>query len=106
MSKNFLNHYITLNNKKYFYSLKKVNKNTSHFECEAANISQAFPNEDIPELLIDLPNLILSEKEYLEKQDEVIRFRVTLEDKKLIEQKATQKGYRTVSDYLREVALK
>ncbi len=95
-----------MNNKKYFYSLKKINKKTSHFECEAANISQPFPNEDIPDLLIDLPNLILSEKEYLDKQDEVIRFRVTGEDKKLIEKKASQKGFSTVSDYLRELALK
>lgn len=75
-------------------------------ECLAANISQPFLSEDIPDLLIDLPNLILSEKEYVEKQNDVIRFRVTPEDKKLIEEKAGKNGYKTVSDYLREVALK
>lgn len=86
--------------------MKKINAKTTHFECEGANISQAFLNEDIPHLLIDLPNLILAEKEYVDKQDEVIRFRVTLEDKKLIEEKAGKNGFKTVSDYLREVALK
>ncbi len=86
--------------------MRKINTKTTHFECDAANISQPFLNEDIPSLLIDLPNLILSEKEYLEKQDEVIRFRVTAEDKKLIEENACKKGFKTISDYLREVAIK
>lgn len=86
--------------------MKKINSKSTHFECESANISQSFLNEDVPNLLIDLPNLILSEKEYLAKQDEVIRFRVTAEDKKLIEEKAGKNGFKTVSDYLREVALK
>ena len=86
--------------------MRKINNKTTHFECAAANISQPFPNADIPNLIIDLPNLILSEKEYLEKQDEVIRFRVKSEDKKLIEEKAGKSGFKTVSDYLRDVALK
>lgn len=106
MSKKSLNHFITLNNRKYTYSMKKINKRTIHFECEAANISQSFLNEDVPDLLIDLPNLILAEKEYHEKQNEVIRFRVTVEDKKVIEEKAGKNGFKTVSDYLRELALK
>ncbi len=101
-----LNHFVTLNNRKYFYSLRKVNSKTTYFECEAANISQPFQNEDIAELLIDLPNLILSEKEYLEKQNIVIRFRVNVNDKKLIEEKASKNGFKTISDYLREVATK
>ena len=106
MQKNSLNHFVTLNNKKYSYSLKKINTNETYFDCESANIAQSFLNEDIANLLIDLPNLILAEKEYKEKQEEVIRFRVTLEDKKLIEEKAGKGGFKTVSDYLRVVALK
>ncbi len=106
MQKKSLNHFITLNNKKYIYSMKKIDMKSTHFECDAANISQPFLNEGIPNLLIDLPNLILAEKEYKEKQEAVIRFRVTLEDKKLIEEKAGKCGFKTVSDYLREVALK
>jgi hypothetical protein len=96
---------ITINNKKYLYSLTSTNKKTTFVECKDANISQEFLNEDIPALLIDLPNLILSEKEYKKQQAEIIRFRISPEDKKLIEQKAVKKGYSNVSSFLRDLAL-
>jgi len=101
-----IKHYITINNTKYFYTLKKVGKKTTFVQCEAANIRQEFLNSDIPVLLIDLPNLILAEKKYIKQQDEIIRFRISAEDKKLIEKKALQKGYTSVSSFLRDLALK
>lgn len=101
-----IKHYITLNNKKYFYSLKPAKKNTTFVECEDANIKQEFLNEDIPELLIDLPDLIMAEKKYNKQQSELIRFRVTPDDKKLIEKEAVKKGYSSVSGYLRDLALR
>jgi len=101
-----INHYITINNKKYCYTLKPAKKNITFVECEAANIKQEFLNEDIPELLIDLPDLIMAEKKYKKQQSELIRFRVSPDDKKLIEQKAVKKGYSSVSGYLRDLALK
>ena len=101
-----IKHYITLNNKKYFYTLKSAKKNITFVECEAANIKQEFLNEDISKLLIDLPDLIMAEKKYKKQQSELIRFRVSPDDKKLIEQKAVKQGYSSVSGYLRDLALR
>ena len=105
MSQKSLKHYVTLNNKKYTYTFKPNDQESTWVECEAADISQPFLNEDIPALLIDLPNLILSEIEYNKKQEEVIRFRVSVEDKKAIEKKAAEKGYSNTSAFLRDLAL-
>ena len=101
-----LKHFITLNNVKYFYTLKKAGKKSTFVECDAANIRQEFLNIDVPALLNDLPNLILAEKKYVKQQDEIIRFRISAEDKKRIEKKALQKGYTSVSSFLRDLALK
>jgi hypothetical protein len=100
-----LKHFITINNKKYFYTLSPKKDNTTMLVCEAAKIRQEFPNEDIPNLLFDLPNLIQAEKNYKTTQSEMIRFRVSTMDKKLIEKDAIQKGYKSVSVYLRDLAL-
>jgi hypothetical protein len=100
-----LKHYITINNKKYYYTLKPAKKGATLVECKAANIKQEFPNEDVPELLNDLPNLILAEKKYKKQQSELIRFRISPEDKKQIEKIAVKKGYSSISGYLRDLAL-
>jgi len=100
-----MKHFITVNNKKYYYNLKKKSKNTTLLECEAANLAQEFLNEDIPALLNDLPSLILAERDYKEQQSQVIRFRVSPEDKKKIEAKALKKGYSSTSSFLRDLAL-
>lgn len=100
-----IKYFITISNKKYFYTLKPAKKGSTIVECAAANIKQEFLNENIPELLNDLPNLILAEKEYKKQQSELIRFRISPEDKKQIEKIAVKKGYTTVSGYLRDLAL-
>lgn len=100
-----LKHYITVNNKKYSYTLQKKGKKTTYVECEAANIGQEFLNEDIPGLLNDLGNLIIAEKEYKKQQEEMIRFRVSAEDKRQIEKNAIKKGYPSVSSFLRDLGL-
>ena len=102
--KQLLKHFITINNKKYFYNLK-VRGKTTFVNCPEANLAQAFKNEDVPALLNDLPNLILAEKKYRKNHDKVIRFRISLEDKILIEKKALQKGYSSVSSFLRDLAI-
>lgn len=106
MSPIVIKHYITINNKKYHYTMKTKSKKTTYIECRAANIAQEFLNEDIPALLTDLPKLILAEKKYKKKQNEVIRFRVSSEDKKQIEKRALKKGYTSLSSFLRDLALK
>lgn len=103
--KTLLQHYITVNHKKYTYSLKPLTEETTFVTCEAANIAQEFLNEDVPALLIDLPNLILAEKAYDKKQSEVIRFRVSPDDKRAIEKRALRKGYVSISAYLRDLSL-
>lgn len=85
--------------------MKKIDKDISFVECKAANISQEFLHADIPNLLHDLPHLILAEKAYHKQQNDVIRFRVTIEDKKQIEKQALKKGYHSVSSFLRDLAL-
>ena len=100
-----LKHFVTINNKKYSYTLKSTGKKTTYVKCKAANIGQEFLNEDIPDLLNNLPNLIIAEKKYSKQQSETMRFRVSPQDKKAIEQKAIQKGYTSVSGYLRDIAL-
>lgn len=96
---------ITVNNKKYFYTLAKMDEKICYVECKAAKIAQEFLNEDIPALILDLPNLIIAEKEYVNKQSEVVRFRLSPEDKKFIEKRAIRKGYKSVSSFLRDLAL-
>lgn len=101
-----LEHYISINNRKYSYTLEQAGKKTTFVKCGAANIAQEFLNEDVPDLLRDLPELILAEMEYKNKQEQVIRFRVSDEDKKLIMKKAYSKGFKTISDFLRDLALR
>lgn len=96
---------ITVHNKKYEYVLRPSGKKATFVECAAANISQEFLNEDIPALLVDLPGLILAEKKYQSENDQVIRFRISSDDKKRIEIKAHEGGFRTVSGFLRHLAL-
>jgi hypothetical protein len=96
---------ITVNNKKYEYSLKEKNKDVIFVECKDANIAQDFLAEDVASLIIDLPNLIIAEKEYHKKQSEVIRFRISPEDKNKIEKKAVREGFKSTSDYIRSLAL-
>lgn len=106
MNKRFAKHYITVKNKRYSYFIKpSFEKGCVFFECMAANISQDFLKEDIAALLVDLPELILEEIKYRVEQKQIIRFRVSVQDKYLIEKKAVQHGYSTVSGFLRDLAL-
>jgi hypothetical protein len=97
---------ITVQNKKHEYSLASVkdDRGVVRFVCKAAKIDQEFLAEDIPALIMDLPALIVAEKKYAVAQSEVVRFRVSAEDKKKIEKRAVEKGFESVSDYLRAVA--
>lgn len=99
-------HYILVNNKKYEYKLKKLKK-VIQLTCAAANINQKFLPEDIPNLIIDLPHLILEELAHKKsQQNETIRFRISSQDKKEITKKALASGYTSISAYLRAIALK
>jgi hypothetical protein len=96
---------ITVQNKKYSYSLTKRKGGLVYIECAAAKVAQEFLAEDVADLLMDLPNLIVAEKDFQNQQSDVLRFRVTAADKKRIEKKAVAQGYSSVSEYLRSLAL-
>ncbi|MBT3865212.1 hypothetical protein HOE67_04595 [Candidatus Peregrinibacteria bacterium] len=101
-----MKHFITIKNKKYPYIIEPTTKKAVRFTCEEANIKQEFLREDIPALLIDLPAFIIDEQNYRKKKEkDVIRFRVSSEDKNKIEKRAIKNGYSTVSAYLRDLAL-
>ena len=97
---------VTVQNKKYPYTITKRKDNIVYIECVAAKVAQEFLAEDVADLLIDLPNLIVAEREYQERQSDVLRFRVTAQDKQKIEKRAVAEGYASVSEYLRQLALK
>jgi len=83
---------ITINNKKYNYSLEEKKHGVIFIECKDANIAQDFLAEDVA-------------KEHAKKQSEVIRFRISSTDKSKIEKKAVKEGYNSISDYMRHLAL-
>lgn len=100
-----IQHFVTLNNKKYVYEIHRVSDEVSRFVCQDAGINQEFLNQDIPQLLIDLPEMIKANKEYADSKSTVIRFRISVEDKQEIESKAIKEGYSNISSYLRDKAL-
>ena len=101
-----IKNYIEVENKKYPYSITPVDPHTSTIVCNDANIDQDFLNEDIISLLRDLPSLILAEKEYKQKQDSVIRFRVSASDKVKIQKKVKEGWYKTISSFIKDKVLK
>lgn len=58
---------ITIKNKVYPYTLEKTASGTIHFVSKDARIDQEFLSEDLSELLLDLPNLIIAEHAHEEK---------------------------------------
>jgi predicted DNA binding CopG/RHH family protein len=97
---------ITVKNKVYSYTLERTGKGAIHLVSKDARIDQAFLPEDLSEIILDLPHLIIAEQEYVKKQSDVIRFRVSSKDKVKIEKKAIEHGYDSVSKYVRDLALR
>ncbi len=105
-----MKHYIQINKRNHEYSITPLpispfGEHLSLVVCEAANINQEFENEDIPALLEDLPNLIESESEYRLKKSAILRFRLTPEEKAIIQENAKQYGFSNMSSFLKEIAL-
>ncbi len=98
-------HKIKIGNKQYSYFLNKNKDGTIRIVVKSANINQDFLEKDVPKLIMNLPNLILAEKDYIKKQDQVVRFRLSAIEKNKIEKKALESGFSSVSEYLRSVAL-
>ncbi len=97
-------HYIIIGNRKYAYILRPARKKTT-IVCEEANIKQQVENERLPELLAMLPQMIISALQEAQRQSEVLRFRVTPEEKIRIMENAIKEGYDSVSAYIRSKVL-
>ncbi len=100
-----IKHTITVKNKKYSYTLESKGKDKTLVRCDGAKVDQVFLNEDVPALLIDLPNLIVAEQEYSAAQNSVVHFRLKAEEKMRLEKNAIKSGFSSVSAYLRNLAL-
>jgi hypothetical protein len=98
-------HILKMGRKNYKYSITPINRKEVYFECESAGIAQEFLAEDIPRLLTELPEMILAEIEHNKKYSQVIRFRLTNEEKTLIQKNALKNGYNSVSAFIRDLAL-
>lgn len=98
-------HSVTVNNKRYEYSIKPIDKETVYVKCPGARMDQRFLVEDIPELLEHLPEMIIDTQNFLKKQNNVIRFRVSADEKRQIQKKAIKAGFSTISAFLRDLAL-
>ncbi len=97
-------HVIVIGKKKYDYELQPTRRFTLLVVRELG-IEEKIPNEELPKILLKLPDLILSAREESNKQSEVMRFRVSPEEKSEIERLAYENGFESVSAYIRAVAL-
>ncbi len=80
-------------------------ENLIFLDCPAAGISQCFDAEDLLSILDDLPELIIDEQARQRKvADQRVQFRVSEEEKVIIEKRAEKDG-KTVSEYVRGLAV-
>ena len=99
-----IKHYILVGNKRYDYTLEPARSHTT-IVCRGANLNQRFSNDQIPAVLTQLAREIMLARSEAAAQSEVMRFRVTPDEKQMIEQRALDAGFDNVSAYLRYVAL-
>lgn len=104
-----MKHSVLVNNKKYDYELSSEIDEGEHVTrviCKSANLNQTFLNEDVPALLLDLPNLILDELDFKTSQKSTyIRVRVTPSEKIKIQKRSIAKGYKNTSEFIRSMAV-
>ncbi len=99
-------HFVLIGKKKYDYELQPTRKFTLLVVRELG-IEERVPNEDLPKILLKLHELIRQAKEEddSQKQSEVMRFRVSPDEKQEIERLAYENGFESVSAYIRAVAV-
>ncbi len=99
-----LKHYVIIGNRKYGYTLQPKRTVTT-LVCRGAGINERFANNEIPQVLSNLPGLILRALQAEETQAEVMRFRVTGEEKEQITHNAIEGGFDNISAYIRSKLL-
>ena len=100
-----LKNYIEVKNKKYVYFIEPIDNTVSKIICKSAKIEQEFLNEDLVDLLKDLPNLIEAERKYKDKQDSVIRFRISWLEKLKLQKKVKESEHKTISAFIKDKVL-
>lgn len=100
-----LKNYTEVGNKRYAYTITKIDDSVSRIVCKDAKLDQEFLNEDIVELLSDIPNLIKAEQKHLDKQDSIIRFRVSSSEKAAIQKIVKEKWYKTTTEFIKDKIL-
>lgn len=99
-----ITHYILVGNKRYEYTLQPQKQHTTII-CDAAGIRNQFKNEEVPQILAELAKVIIQAKQESDAQSEVVRFRVSANEKQLMERRALALGFENLSTYLRAAAL-
>jgi len=99
-------HYIIIGDRRFGYTIRPAG-NVTAIVCRDANINQQVPHGELPHLLTQLPRILEAQLQLLQEaaQTQVLRFRVSESEKAEIEHHANEKGYESVSAYLRDVAL-
>ncbi len=99
-------HFLVIGKKKYDYELQPARKFTL-LVVKDLGIQERVPNEELPNILLRLHEIIMQAKEddEAQKQSEVMRFRVSSLEKQEIERLAYENGFESVSAYIRAVAL-
>lgn len=99
-------HHFIVHNRRYFYTLKKLNDGQVYMACEAAGIHRKL---DPQQLLTTLTNLSRLITEYRKQKRPIstktLHFRVTPEDKAVIEQQMAERGYPSVASFARAMML-
>ena len=74
-----------------------------HISCPIINVNQNYLLSDLASLLMDLPLMI--EEELSQKADTNLHIRLKSSEKKLIEKKAQQQWYRSLSEFVKDKCL-
>ena len=95
------------NKKRYEYTLSQPfedeGEQVIEFSCPKLGMNQVFLVEDIPNLILDLPNIAQNIQDYHAeyRQRQKIQFRVSEQDRQKIEAKAKAQGFSSISAFAR-----
>ncbi|MFH1012498.1 MAG: hypothetical protein V1760_02005 [Candidatus Peregrinibacteria bacterium] len=99
-------HTIAVRHKKYPYTIQRIDDGQILFTCAAAGICQKADIQTLFRILINLPEKILkTRQEKRPTSKKTIHFRVDDDDKEVIEKEAFERGYPSISSYIRALAL-
>lgn len=101
--------YVSIRTKKYPLVITPTGKTDPedgaiiHISCPIINVDQDYLLSDLSALLMDLPSMI--EEELDQKADSNLHIRLKNSEKKMIEKKAQQQWYRSLSEFVKDKCL-